>query len=234
MSKHILIVEDDAAIVAFIATALEREGYAVTHTSKGDDALRRVRRRPPDLILLDLMLPGDTHGLQVCRTVRQRESYIPIIMLTAKAEDVDKVVGLELGADDYITKPFNTRELLARMRAVLRLADSGRESGRSDRLKVGPLNIDLAGREVEIAGRPVALTPKEFDLLVALARRPGRVFGRETLLQQVWGYDYLGDSRTVDVHIQRLRRKLEPDPHNPRYVLTVHTIGYKFDAGEEG
>jgi DNA-binding response OmpR family regulator len=171
-------------------------------------------------------------GLQVCQAVRRGETYIPIIMVTAKDEDVDKVVGLEMGADDYITKPFNTRELLARVHAVLRLLHSGGEARRRERLRIGSLEIDLAGRDVWAEGQMVSLTPKEFDLLVVLARSPGRVFGRETLLQQVWGYDYLGDSRTVDVHVQRLRRKLEPEPHRPRYLLTVHGIGYKFAAEE--
>jgi len=141
---------------------------------------------------------------------------------------VDKVVGLELGADDYITKPFNTRELIARVRAVLRLAYSRATMDEPDRLRISRLVIDLTGRTVTVGGQPVELTPKEFDLLVLLASHPGRVFGRETLLERVWGYDYLGDSRTVDVHIQRLRRKLEEDPHHPRYLLTVRSIGYKF------
>ncbi|MFQ6101231.1 MAG: response regulator [Anaerolineae bacterium] len=233
MSARILVVEDDDAIAAFVATALEREGYAVTRVRTGRAALSRIQSDAPDLVLLDLMLPGDVDGLQVCREIRGGETYIPIIIVTAKDADVDKVVGLELGADDYITKPFNTRELLARVRAVLRLARSGRESRHRERLRIGPLEIDLAGREVRVGGRPVSLTPKEFDLLVVLARNRGQVFGRETLLQKVWGYDYLGDSRTVDVHVQRLRRKLELDSHNPRYLLTVHSIGYKFAAGEE-
>ena len=179
------------------------------------------------------MLPGDMDELQVCQAIRRGETYLPVIMVTAKDQDVDKVVGLELGTDDYITKPFNTRELLARVRAVLRLTRSGRETRHRERLRIGPLEIDLAGREVRMGGGTIPLTPKEFDLLVVLARNRGRVFGRETLLQQVWGYDYLGDSRTVDVHIQRLRSKLEPDPRHPRYLLTVHSIGYKFAPGEE-
>ena len=233
MTGRILVVEDDDAIAAFVATALEREGYTVTWVHTGQEALSHTQSDVPDLVLLDLMLPGDVDGLQVCRIIRRGEVYIPIIMVTARDEDVDKVVGLELGADDYITKPFNTRELLARVRAVLRLARSGRESRHRERLCIGPLEIDLAGRDVRVEGRPVPLTPKEFDLLVVLARNRGRVFGRETLLQQVWGYDYLGDSRTVDVHIQRLRSKLEPDPRHPRYLLTVHSIGYKFAAREE-
>lgn len=233
MSRRILIVEDDDAIAAFVATTLEREGYTATWVRTGEGALRHVQDHPPDLVLLDLMLPGDVDGLRVCRAIRRSETYLPIIMVTAKDDDVDKVVGLEMGADDYITKPFNTRELLARVPAVLRLAGSGVETRRGERLRVGPLEIDLAGRTVQIEGRSASLTPKEFDLLVVLVRSPGRVFGREMLLQHVWGYDYLGDSRTVDVHIQRLRRKLEPDPHDPRYLLIVHGIGYKFAAGEE-
>ena len=188
MHKHVLLVEDDAAIAAFVTPALEREGHTVTQTRTGEDALRHVRCHPPDLILLDLMLPGEADGLQVCRRVRRGECYIPIIMLTTKDEDVDKSVGLEMGADDYITKPFNTREMLARMHAVLRLADGGHGSGHRSRLEAGPLTIDLSGREVEMAGRPVPLSPKEFDLLVTLARNPGRVFGRETLLQRVCAF----------------------------------------------
>lgn len=233
MSARILTVEDDNAIAAFVTTALEREGYTVAWVQTGREALSHIRDDAPDLVLLDLILPGDVDGLQVCREIRSDETYIPIIIVSAKDEDVDKVIGLELGADDYITKPFNTRELLARVRAALRLAHSGGEARRRERLQIGPLKIDLAGREVWVGGCPISLTPKEFDLLVVLARNRGRVLGRETLLQQVWGYDYLGDSRTVDVHIQRLRSKLEPHPRHPRYLLTVHGIGYKFAAGEE-
>ncbi len=233
MSKQILLVEDDEAIAAFITTALEREGYAVAHVRTGEEAISRIEGDDPDLVLLDLMLPGELDGLRVCQTIRRGETYLPIIIVTAKDGDVDKVIGLELGADDYITKPFNTRELLARVRAVLRLSSSGRETRHLERMRIGPLEINLAGREVRLAGHPIGLTPKEFDLLVVLARNRGRVLGRETLLQKVWGYDYLGDSRTVDVHVQRLRSKLEPEPHNPRYLLTVHTIGYKFASDKE-
>jgi DNA-binding response OmpR family regulator len=232
LSAQILLVEDDEAIAAFVATALEREGYFVTCVRTGREALSHVQSDSLDLVLLDLMLPGDLDGLQVCQAIRRSDTYLPIVMVTAKDDDVDKIVGLEMGADDYITKPFNARELLARVRAVLRLVHSGREAHHRQRLCIGSLEIDLAGREVLVESRPVSLTPKEFDLLVVLARSPGRVFGRETLLQQVWGYDYLGDSRTVDVHVQRLRRKIEPHPANPRYLLTVHGIGYKF-ASEE-
>jgi DNA-binding response OmpR family regulator len=230
---HILLVEDDDATAAFVTPALEREGYTVDWVCTGREALAHIQSSPPDLVLLDLKLADDMDGLQVCQAIRRGETYIPIIMVTEKDKDMDKVVGLELGADDYITKPFNPWELLARVRAVLRLARSGREIRHRDQLQIGPLEIDLAGRDVRVEGRLVSLTAKEFDLLVVLARNRGQVFGRETLLQQVWGYDYLGDSRTVDVHIQRLRRKLEPDPHHPCYLLTVHSIGYKFAAGEE-
>lgn len=231
---HILLVEDEEAIAAFVTPALEREGYAVDWVCTGREALAHIQSSPPDLVLLDLVLPGsDIDGLQVCRAIRRGETYIPIIMVTGSDKDVEKVVGWELGADDYITKPFNLWELLARVRAILRLARRGREMRHRNRLQIGPLEIDLAGRDVRVEGRLVSLTAKEFDLLVVLARDRGQVFGRETLLQQVWGFDYLGSSRTVDVHIQRLRRKLEPDPRNPRYLLTVHGIGYKFIADEE-
>jgi DNA-binding response OmpR family regulator len=199
----------------------------------GEEALSHIEASPPDLVLLDLMLPGDVDGLRVCQAIRQSATYIPVIMVTAKDEDVDKVVGLEMGADDYITKPFNARVLLARVRAVLRLVRNRSRADRRDLLRIGPLEIDLAGREAEMEDQPLSLTPTEFDLLVALARNRGRVLGRETLLQQVWGYDYLGDSRTVDVHVQRLRSKLEPTPSTPRYLLTVHGIGYKFCLPEE-
>jgi len=228
MQGTILLVEDEAAIAAFVQTALEREGFAVDVIEDGQQALARVKQALPDLIILDLMLPGGVDGLEVCRAVRRMPTYVPIIMLTARDEDVDKVVGLELGADDYITKPFNTRELIARVRAVLRLVRSRATMGEPDRLRIGQLEIDLTGRTVTVGGQLVELTPKEFDLLVLLASNPGRVFGRETLLEKVWGYDYLGDSRTVDVHVQRLRRKLEEDPHHPRHLLTVRSIGYKF------
>jgi DNA-binding response OmpR family regulator len=165
--------------------------------------------------------------------VRAREPYIPIIMLTARSEDVDKVVGLELGADDYITKPFNVRELIARVRAVLRLAHQAGTGPSQDRLQIGHITIDRASRTVAVAGRQVTLTPKEFDLLATLAWDRGRVYGREMLLERVWGYDYMGESRTVDVHVQRLRHKVEPDPAHPRYLLTVRGVGYKFASEDD-
>ena len=233
MAEEILVVEDQGAIVAFVQPALEREGFAVRVASDGATALTQIRANPPDLILLDLMLPPGMDGFDVCRWVRQREPYIPIIMLTARSGDVDKIVGLELGADDYITKPFNARELVARVRAVLRLARQAEAAPCRDRLQAGDLVIDRTGRTVTVTGQAVELTPKEFDLLATLAWARGRVFGREMLLERVWGYDYMGESRTVDVHIQRLRRKIEPDPTQPCYLLTVRGVGYKFAAEEE-
>jgi DNA-binding response OmpR family regulator len=227
-SPRILIVEDDPAIAAFVQTALEREGFAPEVAETGEQALARVEAAPPDLVLLDLMLPGMA-GLQVCLALRRRPAYLPIIMLTAKDDEVDKIVGLEIGADDYITKPFKTRELIARVRAILRLAQ--RSAGSPARhLRFGTVEINLDSRSATREGLPMSLTPKEFDLLALLASHPGRVFGRDTLLEKVWGYDYAGESRTVDVHIQRLRQKIEPDPHEPRFLVTVRNIGYKFEG----
>ena len=225
---RILIVEDDPAIAAFVQTALEREGFETEMVRRGDTALARAEALSPDLILLDLMLPG-LDGLQVCQALRRRSQYIPIIMLTAKDDDVDKIVGLEMGADDYITKPFKLRELLARIRALLRLVQHSAGSD-SRSLHYGSLEINIESRTVTRDGRLVSLSPKEFDLLALLASRPRRVFGRETLLEKVWGYDYAGETRTVDVHIQRLRQKIEADPHEPRFLVTVRSIGYKFEA----
>lgn len=226
--QRILVVEDDPAIAAFVETALEREGFLTDVVGSGEKALEQIALAPPDLILLDIMLPGQ-NGLQVCQAIRRRPTYLPIIMLTAKDDDVDKIVGLEIGADDYITKPFKTRELIARVRAILRLIHHSIGSG-SRGLRFGPLEIDLDGRTVTLAGNPISLTPKEFDLLALLAAHPNRVFGRDMLLEKVWGYDYVGESRTVDVHIQRLRQKIEADSHEPRFIVTVRNIGYKFEG----
>ena len=232
MADQILVVEDDPAIVAFLVPALEREGFEIQVVRDGATALDRVARVPPELILLDLLLPG-VNGLDVCRAVRGRKPYIPIIMLTALSEEVDKVVGLELGADDYITKPFSMRELIARVRAVLRRNREHGASAPRDEIQIDQLTIDYGSRIVTVAGRRVELTPKEFDLLATLAADRGRVFGREMLLERVWGYDYMGESRTVDVHVQRIRHKIEPDPDQPRYLLTVRGIGYRFAAQED-
>ena len=229
---RILVVEDEEAIAAFVQTALEQEGFAIQVAGDAQAALSQIERERPDLILLDLVLPG-MNGLELCREVRGHGPYIPVIMLTGKADDIDKVVGLEVGADDYVTKPFNARELAARIRAVLRLARQAGAKASRDRLLVGQIKIDRAHHTVTVLGQQVELTPKEYDLLVTLAWDRGRVFGREMLLERVWGYDYMGESRTVDVHIQRLRRKIEPDPSDPTYILTVRGIGYKFAAEEE-
>lgn len=224
----ILIVEDDPAIGAFVQTALDREGFDVELVKRGEAALARVEITSPDLILLDLMLPG-LDGLQVCQALRRRTQYIPIIMLTAKDDDVDKIVGLEMGADDYITKPFKIRELLARVRALLRLVQHSKNPA-SRAYRFGSLEINVESRTVRRDGKLLNLTPKEFELLALLASNPRRVFGRETLLEKVWGYDYAGETRTVDVHIQRLRQKIETDPAEPRLLVTVRNIGYKLES----
>ena len=226
LSQRILIVEDDPAIAAFVQTALDREGFETEWAKRGDLVLARVEASPPDLILLDLMLPG-MDGLDVCKTIRLRSQYIPIIMLTAKDDEVDKIVGLEIGADDYITKPFKVRELIARIRAHLRLAQHTAHSV-SHILRFDSLEINFDGRTVSRDRQVINLSPKEFDLLALLASNPRRVYERETLLRNVWGYEYMGESRTVDVHIQRLRQKIEPDPSEPRFLVTVRNIGYKF------
>jgi DNA-binding response OmpR family regulator len=232
MQASIMIVEDERAIADFVQRALRQAGFDTHVARTGAEALGHLERGHPDLVVLDLALP-DMDGLEVCRAIRSRPEYVPIIMLTGRAENTDRVVGLEVGADDYITKPFAMQELLARVRAVLRLVQSFSDRPPGERLRFRGLEIDLNGREAFLRGRPVQLTPKEFDLLVLLARSPGRVFDREALLKQVWDYDYMGTSRTVDMHIQRLRRKLEDDPQEPRYILTVWGAGYKF-VREEG
>ncbi len=232
MKPRILIVEDEKAIAAFVQAALEREGLSVQVARSGEAALAQIEAERPDLILLDLMLPG-LDGFEVCRHVRARKPYIPIIMLTARAQDTDKIVGLELGADDYITKPFNARELTARVRALLRLIRQTSGEPAANLIRAGDLTVDRERHVTTVAGQPIDLTPKEFDLLATLIAERGRVFGREMLLERVWGYDYMGESRTIDVHIQRLRQKIEADPANPHYLLTVRGLGYKFAAEEE-
>jgi DNA-binding response OmpR family regulator len=226
--QRILVVEDDPAIADFVQTALKREGYEVDWVEYGNKALKRVDIKQPDLVLLDLMLP-DIDGLDVCKTLRLRPQYIPIIMLTAKDDEVDKIVGLEIGADDYITKPFKIRELIARIRAHLRLAQHAIQSA-PHILRFDSLEINTDGRTVSRGGKIIKLSPKEFELLVLLASNPGRVYERESLLRNVWGYEYMGKSRTVDVHIQRLREKIEIDSSKPRFLITVQSIGYKFEV----
>jgi two-component system, OmpR family, alkaline phosphatase synthesis response regulator PhoP len=231
VGERILVVEDEANIVNLVRAYLEREGFTVDAVTDGRAALRHARTTRPHLIVLDLMLPG-MDGLDVCRRLRQ-ESDVYILMLTAKSEEADRIVGLELGADDYLSKPFSPRELVARVKAVLRrsrpVASALPESD-SGIIDAPPLRIDLARRRVTKRGAPVDLTALEFDLLRELAGRPGIVYSRAQLLQRVWGYDFLGDERVVDVHIGLLRKKIEDDSSEPELLKTVRGVGYKFDG----
>jgi len=232
--KKILIVEDDKTLLEVLRYNLTKEGYDVSTAVDGFQALDCAESERPDLIILDIMLPR-LDGLDICRILRKKELTMPIIMLTAKVEEVDKVVGLELGADDYVTKPFKMRELLARVRAMLRRVEMiQREGGPLEeavpRIMVGELEIDAARHEVSLRGSPVGLSLKEFDLLAFLAKNRGQVLSRDVLLDKVWGYDYVGDTRTVDVHIRWLRQKIETDPSNPKYLSTVRGVGYKFEG----
>jgi DNA-binding response OmpR family regulator len=222
----ILLVEDDASVREAVALALEGDGHRVETAVSGEEALSRWRQFRPDLVLLDVMLPG-TDGFEVCRQIR-RDDQVPIIMLTARSDPIDVVVGLESGADDYVTKPFETRVLLARVKAVLR-RQAREPQGRA--IRVGDLVIDPAAMTVTKQGTEVHVTPTEFRLLHELAQRPGQVFTRALLLQQVWDYDYLGDSRLVDVCVQRLRAKVEGDPARPALIQTVRGVGYKLTPG---
>lgn len=230
--KQVLVVDDDPKIVQLLRAYLEREGFTVLEAADGPDGLRLAREKRPDLVLLDRMLPG-LDGLEVCRQLRA-EWPVPIIMLTARDEELDKLLGLEMGADDYITKPFSPREVVARVRAVLRRATVA--AALTDRLVAGDLVIDFAGYKVTVHGRDAGLTQTEFKLLEAMARQPGRVFTRLQLLERVQDFAYEGYERTIDTHIKNLRRKLEPDPRNPVYILTVYGVGYKFreDQGAAG
>ncbi|MDX6491503.1 MAG: two-component system, OmpR family, response regulator MtrA [Gaiellaceae bacterium] len=226
MDEHVLLVEDDPSIQEIASLGLENAGFRVTATGDGRDALLRFRQGPFDLVVLDVMLPS-LDGLEVCREIR-RESQVPIVMLSARSELHDVVVGLELGADDYVTKPFELPELVARIKAVLRRSVAGPPDGV---LSVAGLEIDPGAFSVRKGGEDVALTATEFRLLLELARRPKQVFTRELLLDLVWNYDYLGDSRLVDVAVQRLRGKIEDDPALPTLIQTVRGVGYRFDAG---
>lgn len=222
----ILLVDDEKLLVKGLKRSLEQEDFEVLVAYDGDEALRQYQRGTAELIILDIMLPKKS-GLEVCREIR-KDTDIPIIMLTAKGEDVDKIVGLELGADDYMTKPFNTRELVARIKAVLRRSSRQKKGAAAKTLVVEEMEIDTLKRTVMREGEQIELTAKEFDLLYLLARNPGRVFTRDNLLELVWGLEYYGDLRTVDVHVRRLREKLERDPRHPEYVLTKWGVGYYF------
>jgi two-component system, OmpR family, response regulator RegX3 len=226
-SATILIIEDEESLAEAVRYSLEREGYRVSVASDGRQALERFRADPPSLVLLDLMLP-ELSGLDVCRQIRQT-SEVPIVMLTAKDAEADKVAGLELGADDYVTKPFSIRELVSRVRAHIRRSEISRGGGRDDDvLAAGPVRVDVARHEVRVNGTLVAFPPKEFDLLGTLLRHKGKLLTRDRLIAEVWGPDYFGDTKTLDVHVKRLRQKIEADPHRPAHLVTVRGIGYRF------
>jgi len=226
--KKVLVVDDDMKTVELVRLYLDRDGYQVLTAYDGVEALRQARENYPDLIVLDLMLP-DIDGLEVCRSLR-RESDVPIIMLTARTTDRDKLAGLDLGADDYVTKPFSPKELAARVRAVLRRLPGERGP---EEIKSGELAMNFTTHEAWLADRPLGLTSVEFKLLGVLAKEPGRVFSRANLIEEALGYDFEGFDRTIDVHILNLRRKLEPDPGRPKYIKTVYGVGYKFAGGEQ-
>jgi two-component system, OmpR family, response regulator RegX3 len=226
---RVLVVEDEESFSDALSYMLRREGFDAVVAGTGPDALAEFDRAGADIVLLDLMLPG-LSGTEVCRTLRSR-SNVPIIMLTAKDGEIDKVVGLELGADDYVTKPYSARELVARIRAVLRRrGDIGEPAPDGGVLEAGPVRMDVERHVVAVDGETVPLPLKEFDLLELLLRNAGRVLTRGQLIDRVWGADYVGDTKTLDVHVKRLRAKLEPDPANPKYLLTVRGLGYKLEA----
>ncbi|MGD2104594.1 MAG: response regulator transcription factor [Anaerolineae bacterium] len=235
MSEKILVVEDEPTLVETLEYNLSHQDYEVFTAMDGREALEIARQEQPDLIILDLMLPG-IDGIEVCRVLRQQMS-VPILMLTARDEEVDKVVGLEVGADDYMTKPFSMRELMARVKALLRRERLIREELSAEAqvideqsLTFGDLTIDMSRREVKRAGEPLHLKPREYELLVFLARHRGMVLSRDLILERVWGWDYDGGSRTVDVHVHWLREKIEPDPKNPTRIVTVRGVGYRFEG----
>jgi DNA-binding response OmpR family regulator len=234
--KHILLVEDDDDIADLLELHLSDEGHRVEVVDDGDTGLERALSGEHDLIILDIMLPGGTDGFDICRRLRQDKCPTPILMVTAKTEEVDKVLGLELGADDYITKPFSIREVLARVKALFRRVEVDQETqadAAEAPIKLGALVVEPEKRKVAVGGETVDLTSKEFELLLLFARNPGRAFSRDELLDEVWGYQYSGYSHTVNTHINRLRNKIEPDPSEPRYVKTVWGVGYRFAEPEE-
>jgi two-component system response regulator RegX3 len=225
--EHVLLVEDEEALADSIRYSLEREGFRVTLAADGRKAIERFRTSAPDLVILDLMLP-EVSGLDVVRAIRQA-STVPIIIVTAKDSEADKVTGLELGADDYVTKPFSVRELVSRVRAHMRRARMAVVPPTADEvLTGGPVQMDVARHEVRVEGSEATLPPKEFQLLEILLRRQGRLLTRDFLIEEVWGRDYVGDTKTLDVHVKRIRQKIERDPHDPAYLVTVRGLGYKF------
>ena len=222
--KTVLVVDDEPRIVDLARDYLEHAGFTVLTAADGPSALRAARTRKPDVLVLDLGLPG-MDGLDVARELR-RDSSVPIVMLTARDDELDRILGLEIGADDYVTKPFSPRELVARIRAILRRVD--RQDEPSDRIEVAGVSIDVARMKVEADGRTIELTPTEFQLLLTLARQPGRIFTRAQLLDAIHGLAFESYERAIDAHVKNLRRKLEPDPARPKYVLTVYGVGYRF------
>ncbi len=228
METTVLIIEDDPNLQRTLAYNLSREGYRAVTAGDGEAGLEAARREKPDLVVLDLMLPVMS-GFEVCRILRQ-EMNVPILMLTARADETDKVVGLEMGADDYMTKPFGMRELIARVHALLRRAAARETAVVTDVIAFGDVELDLARHRITRDGALLELTPKEYDLLAFLARNKSFVFSREQLLDKVWGYEYAGDTRTVDVHIRWLRQKIETDPHRPTHLITVRGTGYKLEG----
>jgi two-component system, OmpR family, response regulator len=225
-SSTILLVDDEDSVQKLLAYPLERDGFRVLQARDGEEALARFADEDVDLVVLDLMLPK-LDGLEVCKRLRA-ESQVPIIMLTARDDELDKVVGLELGADDYITKPFSIREFRSRVRALLRRASAPRSTGAQDAITAHGLTLDVGRRSVEVLGRAVQLTYVEFELLRTLAAHPGRVYSRRMLLESLWGAADYREPRTIDVHVRHLREKLEPDPAEPEYILTVRGVGYRF------
>lgn len=223
----ILIVEDEETMVTSLRALLAREGFQVIAAREGPEGVEAARTTRPDLILLDLALPG-LDGLEVCRRVRLF-STAPTIMLTARASEGDKVTGLDVGADDYVTKPFSPRELIARVKAQLRRVQTYAQADQQDALEIGEITLDVPGRKVTVRGREVQVSPREFDLLRVFMVNAGRVLGRDYLLDRVWGEDYTGDVRTLDVHVRWLREKIERDPGSPRHIQTVHGVGYRFE-----
>jgi two-component system, OmpR family, response regulator len=230
MADKVLIVEDDTNLLEAIKHNLRKDGYDVINSSDGEMALEVARKEKPNVIILDIMLPK-INGFEVCRILR-KEMTVPILMLTAKVDETDKIVGLEIGADDYMTKPFSMRELMARISAMLRRAKMTEQptTERATSIKIGDIEVDIAHHQAALSGTALELSPKEFDLLAFLVKNKGLVFSREQLLEKVWGYDFTGDTRTVDVHIRWLRQKIETDASHPQYLLTIRGTGYKLEG----
>ena len=231
MANTVLVVEDEPNLLAALEYSLEQEGYDTLTATNGEAGLRIAMTGTPDLVILDVMLPS-LDGMEVCRILR-RESNVPIIMLTARSEEIDRVVGLELGADDYVTKPFSMRELLARIRNLLRRASRAipsEFSSRSETIESENLVVDLTSHSASLNDAPLDMKPREFSLLALLMANRGRAFTRDQILERLWGHDYIGDSRTVDVHVRWLREKIEPDPSSPRRIVTIRGVGYRFDG----